>query len=122
MQQLSVLFFVAFICSSCNALLPMRLTAVKSRSIRVALKMDSSDSSKSPSAGFLGGIGVAANLLCDYSLFALKTTGCNVVPRPDGTATLLAEQSLGTAAVFGIFAWSLYTKVKTGSGLPAGKG
>jgi len=79
------------------------------------------DDKKSATFGFVGGLGVAANMVIDYSLYIIKTTGCNVVPKFD-IQGLLAQQGVSLAMVIGVFVWSVSTKVKTGSGLPAGPG
>lgn len=60
-----------------------------------------------------------ANVVCGYSLFVLKTTGCGLPPGPFGLEG--AIEGISYLGIVGIFGWSLYTKVKTGSGLPAGK-
>jgi hypothetical protein len=73
----------------------------------------------SPMAGFVGGLGVAANMVVAYSLYVIKTTGCNIVPKFSLEGFLL-EQGACVAAVLGIFSWSIWTKAKTGSGLPPG--
>ena len=73
----------------------------------------------SPFLGFTGGLATAANFVVDYSLYVVKTTGCNLVPK-DSIEGLLLEQGASIALVLGVFTWSVATKVKTGSGLPAG--
>ena len=50
------------------------------------------DDAKSPKAGFIGGLGVAANLVCDYSLYVIQTTGCEVPNAKGGLELLVAEQ------------------------------
>jgi hypothetical protein len=78
------------------------------------------DSSKSAPLGFIGGAGVGANFLVDATLYTLKTTGCNIVPSPDGADLFFVEQVASVGAVLAIFTWSLITKSKTGTGLPPG--
>lgn len=89
----------------------------------LSIKNDESDVSDemktSPMAGFVGGLGVAANMVVAYSLYVIKTTGCNIVPKFSLEGFLL-EQGACVAAVLGIFSWSIWTKAKTGSGLPPG--
>lgn len=90
---------------------------------KLSVKNDESDVSDemktSPMAGFVGGLGVAANMVVAYSLYVIKTTGCNIVPKFSLEGFLL-EQGACVAAVLGIFSWSIWTKAKTGSGLPPG--
>lgn len=71
-----------------------------------------------PNAGLIGGVGVVSNLICDYSLYVLKTTSCGLPPGPFGLEG--AAEGISYLAVIGIFAWSAIKKVTTGSGLPAG--
>jgi hypothetical protein len=63
--------------------------------------------------------GIASNVVCDYSLYVLKTTGCGLPPGLFGLEGAL--EGVSYLVVVGIFIWSLVTKVSTGSGLPAGK-
>lgn len=82
-------------------------------------RVNDEDESTSAVAGFIGALGVGANLICDYSLYFLRTTGCNFVPKY-GVEGLQFEQGTSFAIIVGIFIWSALTKVKTGGGLPAG--
>jgi hypothetical protein len=66
----------------------------------------------------IGIVGVASNIVCDYSLYVLKTTGSGLPAGPYGLEGGL--EGISYLAVVGIFIWSIATKVKTGSGLPAG--
>lgn len=66
----------------------------------------------------IGIVGVASNIVCDYSLYVLKTTGSGLPAGPYGLEGGL--EGISYLAVVGIFIWSITTKVKTGSGLPAG--
>jgi hypothetical protein len=66
----------------------------------------------------IGTLGVFSNIICDYSLYILKTTSCGLPPGPLGL--LGAAEGISYTTVIGIFAWSLITKIRTGSGLPAG--
>ena len=72
----------------------------------------------STTLGRIGTAGIISNIVCDYSLYVLKTTGSGL---PAGFFGLEgALEGVSYLAVVGIFAWSLFTKVKTGSGLDAG--
>lgn len=62
----------------------------------------------------IGAAGVVANVVCDYSLFVLKTTGCGLPAGPFGL--IGAAEGISYLIVVGIFLWSLITKVKTGTG------
>lgn len=64
-------------------------------------------------------VGIASNVVSDYSLFVLKTTGCGLPPGFLGLEG--AIEGVSYLVVVGVFLWSLFTKVSTGSGLPAGK-
>jgi len=87
-----------------------------SRSLK--MQADSANGSSSPTFALVGGLGVAANVVCGYSLYVLKTTGCGLPPGPFGL--LGAAEGISYLAVVGFVAWSAITKAKTGSGLPAG--
>lgn len=92
-------------------------TSNKHLSQPLKMQSDSSDNSN-PTFALVGGLGVAANVVCGYSLFVLKTTGCGLPPGPFGL--LGAAEGISYLAVVGLVAWSAVTKAKTGSGLPAG--
>ena len=68
--------------------------------------------------GKIGVAGVVANVICDYSLYVLRTTSCGLPPGPLGL--LGAAEGISYLVVVGLFAWSLVTKITTGSGLKAG--
>ena len=68
--------------------------------------------------GKIGIAGCVSNIVCDYSLYVLKTTGCGLPPGLLGLEG--AAEGVSYLVVVGVFAWSLKTKVTTGSGLPAG--
>lgn len=98
---------------------PIKFIRMSSPQLRMS-KTDDIDAEKtSPLYGFIGGLGTAAALVVDYSLYVVRTTGCNLVPKYS-IEGLLLEQAASVALVFGIFAWSVSTKIKTGNGLPAG--
>jgi hypothetical protein len=82
-------------------------------------KLNDEDESTSAVAGIVGALGVGANIVGDYSLYYLRTTGCNFVPKY-GVEGLQFEQGTSFAVILGIFIWSALTKLKTGGGLPAG--
>lgn len=63
----------------------------------------------------LGATGLVANAICDYSLYVLKTTGCGLPAGPFGLVG--AAEGVSYLSVVGILGWSLFTKVKTGSGM-----
>lgn len=69
-------------------------------------------------ATIIGATGVISNIIVDYSLYVLKSTGCGLPPGPFGLEGL--AEGVSYLAVVGIFGWSALTKIKTGSGLPAG--
>lgn len=62
----------------------------------------------------VGATGLVANAVCDYSLYVLKTTGCGLPAGPFGL--IGAAEGVSYLTVVGILGWSLFTKVKTGSG------
>jgi hypothetical protein len=67
--------------------------------------------------GKIGTAGIISNLVCDYSLFVLKTTGSGL---PAGFFGLEGAAEGISYLVAGVFGWSLVTKIRTGSGLDAG--
>ena len=68
--------------------------------------------------GKIGTAGIISNIVCDYSLFVLKTTGSGL---PAGFFGLEgAAEGISYLVVAGVFGWSLVTKIRTGSGLDAG--
>lgn len=69
-------------------------------------------------AGVIGGAGVVANVVVDYSLYVLKSTGCGLPSGPFGLVG--AVEGVSYLTVIALIAWSVSCKVKTGSGLPAG--
>eukprot|EP01041_Mallomonas_annulata_P004150 gene4150-8251_t len=74
---------------------------------------------KSSNLEVIAGVsGTVSNLICGYSLFVLKTTGCGLPPGPFGLEG--AAEGISYLVVIGIFLWSLVTKVKSGRGLPDG--
>jgi hypothetical protein len=78
---------------------------------------DSVDDGGAPAAA-IGAAGTFAAIVCFYSEFQLKTTGCGLPAGPSGLYG--ATEGLSYLAIVGIIGWSLFTKVKTGKGLPAG--
>ena len=86
-----------------------------SKTRNYAKSSDIDDSDSLP----LGVVGVTANLICGYSLYVLKTTGCGLPAGDYGIEG--AAEGISYLVVVGIFAYSFYTKIKTGSGLEAGK-
>ena len=84
-------------------------------------KINDDDGKTSGTFGFLGGLGCASSFNIDYTLYVLKTTGCNIIPSPKyGPYTLIAEESFSLLIIIGIFIWSILVKKDTGKGLPAG--
>ena len=87
----------------------------------------------------IGTAGIVSNMICVYSLYVLKTTGCGLPPGPFGRYIFIillllfsyypqslsglegAAEGISYLAVVGLFGWSLTKKIKTGSGLPVGK-
>ena len=72
----------------------------------------------STTLGRIGTAGIISNIVCDYSLFVLKTTGAGLPAGPFGLEGAL--EGISYLIVTGVFGWSLVTKIKTGSGLDAG--
>ena len=103
--------------SVCNG-----LKSIKSYNRITNLRMNNindDDGATSGTFGFLGGLGVAGSFNIDYTLYILKTTGCNIIPSPKyGPYTLIAEESFSLLVIAGIFIWSLLVKKDTGKGLP----
>mmetsp|Transcript_17757 Transcript_17757/g.16030 ORF Transcript_17757/g.16030 Transcript_17757/m.16030 type:complete len:114 (-) Transcript_17757:325-666(-) len=71
------------------------------------------------SSVIIGTAGVLSNIVVDYSLYVLKTTGSGLPAGPFGIEGAL--EGISYLAIIGIVGWSALTKAKTGSGLPAGK-
>jgi hypothetical protein len=68
--------------------------------------------------GKIGTAGIISNIVCDYSLYVLKTTGSGL---PAGFFGLEgAAEGISYLVVAAVFGWSLVTKITTGSGLNAG--
>ena len=68
--------------------------------------------------GRIGTAGIVSNIVCDYSLYVLKTTGSGL---PAGFFGLEgAAEGVSYLVVSAVFLWSLVTKIRTGSGLDAG--
>lgn len=68
--------------------------------------------------GKIGSAGIISNIVCDYSLYVLKTTGSGL---PAGFFGLEgAAEGVSYLVVAGVFGWSLVKKISTGSGLDAG--
>ena len=78
------------------------------------LKMTASENDSSKLYTSVGATGLVANAICDYSLYVLKTTGCGLPAGPFGL--IGATEGVSYLTVVGILGWSLFTKVKTGSG------
>jgi len=76
------------------------------------------DSGKDSLYQTIGIVGVVSNIVCDYSLYILKTTGSGLPAGPYGLEGGI--EGISYLAIVGIFAWSIITKIKTGNGLPAG--
>lgn len=66
----------------------------------------------------IGVAGIAANGVCDYSLYVLRTTSCGLPPGILGLEGALEGTSY--LVVVGIFAWSILTYLQRGGGLEAG--
>ena len=84
-----------------------RITSV---STRAAIDEDSTVTKAVVAAGFV------ANPVVLVSEYFLKTTGEGLPPGPGGLYG--ATEGVSYLVIVGVVAWSLYTKVKTGSGLP----
>ena len=66
----------------------------------------------------IGAAGIAANIVCSYSLYVLRTTSCGL---PPGFLGLLgALEGISYTVVVGIFGWSLLTYAQRKGGLDAG--
>ena len=82
---------------------------------KTQFKMTASSESDDKLYTTLGATGLVANAICDYSLYVLKTTGCGLPAGPFGLVG--AAEGVSYLSVVGILGWSLFTKVKTGSGM-----
>jgi hypothetical protein len=119
-KYLIILITLALLNLACAFQKPFTSRAISSPIRKLKQKLnDDDDGRTSPLAGFTGAFGVGANMVCDYSLYVIRTTGCNLVPK-FGLEGLIFEQGASFAVIFGIVIWSALTKAKTGSGLPAG--
>ena len=88
-----------------------------SRGPRTAVRpRAASDADLSKSAKAAAVAGLIANPVVLVSEFFLKTTGEGLPPGPGGIYG--ATEGVSYLVVVGIAAWSIYKKVKTGSGLP----
>jgi len=67
-----------------------------------------------------GAVGLVANGVTSWSLWALYNTGCGLPPGPGGVLGALEGVSYLVVAAFVVAATA--KKIKTGSGLPAGPG
>ena len=126
MWKLFRLFFAIFAlnCSPSSALKrSIRRTAlVNGRSSSFAqLRAKSDGTGECPFStplGKIGSAGIISNIVCDYSLYVLKTTGSGL---PAGFFGLEgAAEGVSYLVVAGVFGWSLVKKISTGSGLDAG--
>mmetsp|Transcript_32338 Transcript_32338/g.30851 ORF Transcript_32338/g.30851 Transcript_32338/m.30851 type:complete len:164 (+) Transcript_32338:47-538(+) len=83
---------------------------------------DSTAESTIPEPGplVIGVSGLISNVVCDYSLFVLKSTGSGLPAGPYGLEGAL--EGVSYLVVTGIVGWAVVTKVKTGTGLKGGKG
>lgn len=101
----------------------MFLSTIKSTSFHhnVPKLCMSNTQEKEDYSGYLavGVSGTIANLICDYSIYVLKTTSCGLPPGPFGLEG--AAEGISYLGVVGILIWSLVTKVQTGRGLPVGR-
>ena len=93
--------------------LSFRLKLGRSLPKSARIQMSSSES-KDNLYSVVGTAGVVSNIICGYSLFVLKTTGCGLPARPFGLVG--AAEGISYLTVVSILGWSLATKVKTGSG------
>ena len=91
-------------------------TSLSSSRNKLKVSMNNNDDSKNEL--IIGSTGTVANLICGYSLYVLKTTGCGLPPGPFGLEG--AFEGISYLEVIGIVAWSLLTKIKTGGGLNEG--
>ena len=82
---------------------------------KTQFKMTASSESDDKLYTTLGATWLVANAICDYSLYVLKTTGCGLPAGPFGLVG--AAEGVSYLSVVGILGWSLFTKVKTGSGM-----
>ena len=84
---------------------------------RLKLSMSTADDS-SKNELIIAGTANVANLICGYSLYVLKDTGCGLPPGPFGIEG--AAEGVSYLEVVFIVAWSLLTKIQTGGGLNEG--
>ena len=87
---------------------PTRQRVQKVHSLRPLYLSSSEDEPKFSAAIGVGG--VVSNVISDYSLYVLKTTGCGLPPGPFGLEG--AAEGISYLVVTAIVAWSAYTKVK----------
>lgn len=85
---------------------------------KVGVLMSTDDDQPTTSQAIIGVSGIVANVVTDYSLYILKSTGCGLPPGPYGL--LGAAEGVSYLGVVGLLVWSVSTKLKTGKGLPAG--
>lgn len=78
---------------------------------RAASELENSNTAKAAAIA-----GLVANPVVLVSEYFLKTTGEGLPPGPGGVYG--ATEGVSYLVVVGIAAWSIYKKVKTGSGLP----
>lgn len=118
---LLVILIVTISSSNCFTITSVNNNAKNGKKYLQMSDKDIDDGKTNPTFGFLGGLGVAGNFCLDYSLYVLKTTGCNILPSPKyGEDTLFAEQAVSLVVVLGLFIYSVITKKETGRGLPPG--
>lgn len=79
---------------------------------------DSSINSNDKNELIIGTTGTVANLICGYSLYVLKNTGCGLPAGPFGIEGAL--EGISYLEIVAIVCWSLITKVQTGGGLNEG--
>ena len=118
------LFLLALYCSFSSAFnrpIQQKISVNKrfSSSFRLRAKADGTGECPfSTPLGKIGSAGIISNIVCDYSLYILKTTGSGL---PAGFFGLEgAAEGISYLVVAGVFGWSLVKKISTGSGLDAG--
>lgn len=120
----SRLFFVFFLWTTiiqCSAFTkaPNRIAGRKTSSNLHSVKAPRNPGFISDSDAVKYGVGgIVANVICDYSLYVLKETGCGLPPGPLGLEG--AAEGISYSIVIGILFWSGKSKIQTGGGLPAG--
>ena len=115
---LSASFLILLLCWSLFALRGDSLTkqtrSITSLTKQKFLKMSTTTDADNKLYSTVGALGLLSNVVVDYSLYTLKTTGCGLPAGPFGLVG--AAEGISYLAVVGLLGWSIFSKIKTGSG------